>query len=100
MKARISITAQVQENYGTKEVAFWKNKGGREIITEIDLNLLQDTHPAIIKSAVETLLEVGSNSKVRYLYLCHSTDTVEPLVVEGMILEDLIKREVIGEREG
>jgi hypothetical protein len=100
MKARISITAQVQENYGTREVAFWKNKGGREIITEIDLNLLQDTHPAILKSAVETLLEVGSNSKVRYLYLGHSTDTIEPLVVEGMILEDLIKREVLGEGEG
>ena len=100
MKARISITAQVQENYGTREVAFWKNKGGREIITEIDLNLLQDTRPTILKSAIETLLEVGSNSKVRYLYLYHSTDMVEQLVVDGMILEDLIKREVLGEGEG
>jgi hypothetical protein len=88
MKVKVNITTQFQENYGSEETPHWKNKGGREIIAEINSDLT--IHP--ITTAIVELLESLSSSRARYIYLAHDIQFVEPIIVEGPILDTLIKK--------
>jgi len=94
MRARINITAQVQENYGTEKNPYWKNKGGRAIQATLDSDIVIYTDPEAVISAIENLLESLGSFYTRYLYLDHSVEFIEPIVIEGDVLDKLVQQEI------
>jgi len=94
MRVNIIIQAQVQENYGTENDPFWKNKGGRVVQTTLDSDTVIYADPEAIISAIEVLLESLSNGYTRYLYLDHSAEFIDPIVIEGDLLDKLVLQEI------
>ncbi len=101
MRARINITAQVQENYGTEKNPYWKNigtnlnpKGVRDIITTLDSDAAIYSDPEAIVSAMEALLESLSSPHYRYLFVDYTLSFIEPIIIEGDALDKLVQQEI------
>jgi len=94
MRIDIIIQTQLQENYGSQEQPHWKNKGGKVVQTKLDSNLATYSDPEAIISAIETLLESLSDYHTRYLYLDHSAEVIDPIVIEGDLLDRLVLQEI------
>ena len=85
--AKLLITTQTYENYGSATEPYWKPKGGFEFIFPIDSDVMMYAPEEHLLTAIKSLVAKQNTMAERFEYISHEVEFNEPYVVEGLITE-------------